>query len=86
MPDKINAIFEIGGALLIWCNVRRLYVDRVVLGVFAPVFVFYTLWGFWNCWFYPAIGQMFSFYAGIGTTLGNLTWCALAWKYRGNVP
>jgi len=82
-PDSINACFELGGALLIWLNVRRLYRDKSVRGVFAPVFVFYTLWGFWNCVFYPAVGQMLSFYAGAGTTLGNLAWCALAWKHRG---
>lgn len=81
-PDLINACFELGGALLIWANVRRLYQHKAVRGVFAPVFVFYTLWGFWNCIFYPAIGQWLSFYAGAGTTLGNLTWCALAWRYR----
>jgi hypothetical protein len=80
-PDTINACFELGGALLIWLNVRRLYRDRTVRGVFAPVFVFYTAWGFWNCVFYPAVGQMLSFYAGLGTTFGNLAWCALAWRY-----
>lgn len=85
-PDLINASFELGGALLIWANVRRLYQHKAVRGVFAPVFVFYTLWGFWNCIFYPAIGQWLSFYAGAGTTLGNLTWCALAWRYRERPP
>jgi hypothetical protein len=85
-PDAINAAFELGGALLIWANVRQLWRHKAVRGVFAPVFVFYTLWGFWNCIFYPAIGQWLSFYAGAGTTLGNLTWCVLAWRYRTRKP
>lgn len=80
-PDTVNACFELGGALLIWLNVRRLYRDKSVRGVFAPVFVFYTLWGFWNCVYYPAIGQALSFWAGLGTTLGNLAWVALAATY-----
>lgn len=81
-PDTINACFELGGALLIWLNVRRLWRDRSVRGVFAPVFVFYTAWGFWNCVFYPAVGQYLSFYAGLGTTFGNLAWVLGAWRFR----
>lgn len=77
-PDHINACFELGGALLIWLNVRRLYHDKSVRVVFAPVFVFYTLWGFWNCVFYPAVGQILSFYAGLGTTFGSMARVCLA--------
>ena len=80
-PDHINAVFELGGSVFIWMNVRRLYRDKLVRGVYAPVVGFYTLWGFWNCYFYPAVGQTLSFYAGAAVTLGNLVWCALAVVY-----
>lgn len=81
-PDHVTATFEVIAALFVWANVARLARDRSVRGVFAPVFVFYTLWGVWNCFFYSALGQWASFYAGFGTTLGNLAWCLLAWRYR----
>ena len=85
-PDHINACFELGGACLIWCNVLALYRAKRVQGVTPWVFWFYSLWGLWNCYFYPSLGQMLSFYAGAGTTLGNLTWCTLAWVYRPRKP
>lgn len=65
-PDLVNACFELGGAALIWANVRALY----------------AAWGLWNVFYYPAIGQTLSFWAGLGVVAGNLTWCALAWRYR----
>lgn len=81
--DAINAFFELGGAVLIWLNVRRLHRDKMVRGVFWPVNVFYTAWGVWNVYYYPALGQTLSFWAGLGVVLGNAAWCALAWRYRG---
>lgn len=81
-PDLFNALFELGGALFIWLNVRKLYADKMTRGVYWPVNVFYTLWGVWNIFYYPAICQMLSFWAGIGVVLGNTAWCLLAYRYR----
>jgi hypothetical protein len=82
-PDAINAVFELGGAVLIWANVRALYRAKEVRGVYAPVMAFYAAWGLWNVFYYPAIGQTLSFWAGLGVVAGNVAWCALAWRYRG---
>lgn len=82
MNDTINALFELGGSLLIWLNVRTILKDKVVKGVFWPVNVFYTLWGVWNMYYYPSLGQSWSFWAGIGVVVGNAVWCVAAWKYR----
>lgn len=81
-PDAINAAFELGGALLIWANVRALYRAKEVRGVYAPVMAFYAAWGLWNVFYYPAIGQTLSFWAGLGVVAGNVAWCALAWRLR----
>jgi hypothetical protein len=81
--DLVNAAFECGGALLIWLNVQRLYRDKMLRGVFWPVNLFYTLWGCWNVYYYPALGQTLSFWAGLGVVIGNAAWCVLAWRYRG---
>lgn len=83
LGDVGNAAFELGGALLIWLNVRQLLRDRQIRGVFWPVNLFYTLWGMWNLYYYPSLGQWLSFYAGLGVVLGNAAWCALAWRFRG---
>lgn len=81
-PDTINAAFELGGAVLIWANVRALYRAKEVRGVYAPVMAFYAAWGLWNVFYYPAIGQTLSFWAGLGVVAGNVAWCALAWRYH----
>jgi hypothetical protein len=81
-PDTINALFELGGAVFIWQNVRMLYRDKAVRGVYAPVMAFYAAWGVWNIFYYPAIGQTLSFWAGLGVVAGNVAWCSLAWRYR----
>ena len=39
---------------------------------------FFTAWGIWNLVYYPAIGQWYSFAAGIVLAAGNLAWVMLA--------
>lgn len=82
MYDVINAVFELGGALLLWLDVRQLSRDRMLRGVYWPVRVFFAVWGVWNVVYYPAIGQSFSFYAGLAVVAANLAWVRLAWRYR----
>lgn len=82
MYDIINAVFELGGALLLWLDVRQLSRDRMLRGVYWPVRVFFAVWGIWNVVYYPAIGQSFSFYAGLAVVAANLAWVRLAWRYR----
>jgi hypothetical protein len=81
-PDTINAIFEGGGALLLLANIRRLYRDKRLAGVSLIPTVWWNLWGFWNVYFYHAIGTVLSFYAGIGVLVANTVWVALALYYR----
>lgn len=83
-PDAVNAFFELGGAVLIWMNVRALYRAKMVRGVYPPVMAFYAAWGVWNLFYYTAINQPLSWWAGLGVVAGNLVWCALAWTYRGS--
>jgi hypothetical protein len=81
-PDLFNGIFEAGGAVLLWLDVQRLHRDKMLRGVYWPVRVFFASWGFWNIYYYHAIQQPFSFWAGLGVVAANTVWCLLAWKYR----
>ena len=81
-PDHGNAVFELGGSILIWLNTRRLLKDRAVRGVSIPVVAFYAAWGVWNLYYYAALGQWLSWVAGLGIVAGNTTWCLLAWRWR----
>lgn len=80
--DLVNGLFEAGGAVLLWLDVARLARDRQLRGVYWPVRAFFLLWGVWNLWYYPASGQLWSYYAGLGVVAANAVWCGLAWRYR----
>ena len=82
MLDQINGAFEAGLAVMLFLNLRRLMKDREVKGFDYKVVVFTTAWGIWNLFYYPALGQMFSFYAGIGVVSMNAAWLWLVWHYK----
>jgi hypothetical protein len=46
----------------------------MVRGVhWAPILFFLSL-GFWNLYFYPAVGAWYSFFAGINVVASNAVW------------
>jgi hypothetical protein len=77
-PDQINGGFEAIGAVLAWVNVYKLHKAKEIKGVFWPLTAFFSSWGIWNLYYYPALGQWLSFYGGLGLTLGNAVWVVLA--------
>lgn len=84
--DLINASFEMFGAVFVWLNVKQLYIDKTVKGIDWRVTAFWTAWGVWNLFYYPALGQHLSFYAGIILVIGNLTWVGLLAYYKWRKP
>jgi hypothetical protein len=81
IPDLINAGFELLAALFILNNVRVLWNSRQAYGISLLSTMFFSIWGAYNIWFYPHLGQHLSFYAGILVMLANCFWiysiCAL---------
>lgn len=83
--DAGNAAFELVGAALNWKNVRQLYTDKKVRGVWVPAWAFFAAWGLWNIFYYgPALGQWLSWWAGLVMVSANIVWVGLAIRYRGN--
>jgi hypothetical protein len=80
-PDTINAVFEAGGAVATLWNVVRLVRDRRVSGVSVGSTVWWTCWGGWNLFYYPALAQWWSFASGIGVVTTNAAWVGLAMYY-----
>lgn len=76
-PDIINGLFEFGGSLALWLNVRRLWRDRAVSGVSAVPVVFWCAWGLWNLFFYPAVGCWYSFAGGLFVVAAHMAWLTL---------
>lgn len=80
-PDHINAGFEIAAALIVWLNVRQVLRDRKVHGVhWAPILLF-SVWGVWNAWYYPSLGQTWSGAAAVFVALANTTWLIYVLAY-----
>jgi len=80
--DHINAVFEGGSVLLIASNVRRLYIDKKVSGVNIIPTAWFSIWGFWNLFYYWGLGQWYSWAFGSLVFWANTTWVVLAWLYR----
>jgi len=76
IPDLINGMFELSGSILLWQNVLQLYKDKGYLGVCWSTAAFFAVWGYWNMYYYPLLGQWLSFVGGCSITLANTIWVA----------
>ena len=83
-PDLFNGCFELFGSVMLWLNVRRLYIDKTTKGINGLTVIFFTSWGFWNLYFYQNLDQPFSFYGGISMVFANTVWLLLMMYYKRN--
>jgi hypothetical protein len=81
MNDVLNGLFELGGAILLLLNCRRLYLDKVVKGLSVIPLVYFTAWGVWNLYYYPSVGCPWSFYGGLALVIVNFTYLSMLWWY-----
>lgn len=82
IPDLINALFESISGIALWNNVRILFRDKKIKGVSVLTTIFFTLWGYWNLFYYPHLNQILSFLGGLLVVSANTTWVILAIRYR----
>jgi hypothetical protein len=84
MPgDLLNGTFEVVGAWVCWLNVRQLWRDKRLSGVKWEVQGFFVAWGCWNLWYYPSLGQWWSFVGGLLMVVMNGIWVGMAVWYAG---
>lgn len=76
--DRVNGLFEFVGAVFALLNISKLLTDRSVRGVYWPSVAFWTIWGGWNLYYYPALGQWFSFFGGLLLVFFNAFWVVSA--------
>ena len=81
IPDVVNATFEVGGAFAISASIVKLLHDREVKGVSWYMIAFFTSWGAWNVFYYPHLGQLWSFYAGIAVLATNVVYLTLLVRF-----
>lgn len=73
-PDLINGLFELLGGIAVWANVRVILRDRHYAGFSPWTTVFFSGWGLWNCFYYPHLGQWWSFAGGLFICTGNFVY------------
>lgn len=81
-PDVINGLFELFGSVMLWRNVYQLYKDKEVKGVHWGPTMFFWAWGLWNLFYYPSLGQWWSFFGGVSIVSANGVWLAQMLRYR----
>ena len=80
--DHINGAFEFGMAIAIARSCWQLWRSRECLGWSTWAVLWPTAWGCWNLYYYPALGQWWSFAGGIAVVAANMTWLALNLWFR----
>ena len=73
-PDIVNGLFEASGTWFVWLSIRRLHSDKKVRGVHWLGVMFFATWGLWNLFYYPHLGQWWSFAGGLGIAVSNMIW------------
>jgi len=76
MMDIINASFEAFASIFLLNHVVALWRSKQARGISLISTIFFSIWGIWNTIYYPQIGQVFSFYAGVAVLIANSIWVA----------
>lgn len=81
-PDLVNASFELFAGLFILNHIRATIKAGGVEGISLTSVTYFVVWGFWNLFYYPHLGQTVSYYAGVFVAITNLTWLGVMLYYR----
>ena len=79
--DAVNGSFEFLGALAIARHCYVLYQHKLVRGVSWASTLFFFTWGVWNVYYYPHLGQWWSFAGGLAICAMNFLWVSLMAYY-----
>lgn len=82
VPDLINGLFEGLAGLMVLNHCRVLYADKSTRGVSIVSSIFFTMWGFWNLYYYPTLNQPISFYGGMFVVAANIVYVGMMVFYR----
>jgi len=79
--DVTNALFELVGGLFVCRSIVILLRDKMVRGMDWTMIAFFAAWGVWNLFYYPHLGQWWSFSAGVFIAFANVTYVCLLVHY-----
>ncbi len=81
-PDITNGTYELLGGFFILAHCWRLWKDKRVRGVSFIAVVFFASWGMWNLYYYPHLGQWWSFSGGVFIVAANSFWIGMMVYYK----
>lgn len=84
IPDTINGVFEFVGGLFAFYNCYTLFKDKQVKGISLTAASFFTIWAWWNMYYYRVLTQDCSFIAAIWMAIPSTIWITLAVYYKRN--
>lgn len=76
-PDLVNGAFELSGSFFIGLSIWRVLKDRAVAGVSWLGFSFFAVWGCWNLFYYPHLGQWWSFAGAVAIVVAEVIYVSL---------
>jgi hypothetical protein len=80
-PDIVNGTLEALSGVMVLNHCRVLRADRRVAGVSIASVAFFTFWGVWNLFYYPALGQLWSLAGGVVVMAANGLYVAMLLHY-----
>jgi len=84
--DLINGLYEGLGAFFILGHCWNLWKSKQPWGVSILAIIFFTSWGVWNLYYYPSLGQWYSFSGGVLIVLCNFLYVSLLVYLRKKHP
>ena len=72
--DFLNGSFELAAGLFMTISIIKLHREKKVRGVSCIHVGYFTLWGYWNIYYYPYLDQWMSFFGGLSVVLINTVW------------
>lgn len=79
--DHINSGFELAGGFFIVMHIIKVLHDKSVAGVSIYAIAFFTIWGYWNLYYYKSIKHKWSLRATYFITAANTFWLSLLIYY-----
>jgi len=80
--DFVNGLFELSAGFFVLNHCRVLRLHKETRGVSLASVCFFTLWGLWNLYYYPALNQPLSFYGGLFVVAANALYVGMMVSYR----
>lgn len=83
IPDLLNSLFELSGAAFVFFSIRDTLKNKSATGISIITVLFFSVWGYWNLFYYPSLEQWLSATGAILLAITNTVWLTLVLYFKG---